>query len=248
MKVRELLERLSEADPESVVLFLEAWSWIDEADEIATVTVPTEAWTFEESSESGHEYSVFYPGNDRDIEERSRQYIAAARAPTIFSEGFVASLSFSDSDGLSEFDALVDASPVALLEPSRAEMEKQAVDAVLNNTKWLTAEIVGKRQNPDASNMHNAAHRWKKAGKIFSIERAGQTLYPLYAFDELGNPIPEVAEILKIFKGYRPFRIASWFESTNTMLHGKRPREVLGSDPAAVVEAAKDHVVGAVHG
>ncbi|MBC8736381.1 hypothetical protein F6X40_05955 [Paraburkholderia sp. UCT31] len=182
-----------------------------------------------------------YPG-DMDMS------IAAARAPTIFSEGFVASLSFSDSDGLSEFDALVDASPVALPEPSRAEMEKQAVDAVLNNTKWLTTEMVGKRQNPDASNMHNAAHRWKKAGKIFSIERAGQTLYPLYAFDELGNPIPEVAEILKIFKGYRPFRIASWFESTNTMLHGKRPREVLGSDPAAVVEAAKDHVVGAAHG
>jgi len=75
MKVRELLERLSEADLESVVLFLEAWSWIDEADEIATVTVPTEAWTFEESSEPGHEYSVFYPGNDRDIEDRPGQYV-----------------------------------------------------------------------------------------------------------------------------------------------------------------------------
>ncbi|WP_321801548.1 hypothetical protein [Caballeronia sp. J97] len=75
MKVRELLERLSEADPESVVLFLEAWSWVDEADEISTVTVPAEAWTFEESSESGHEYSVFYPDNDRDIEDRSRQYV-----------------------------------------------------------------------------------------------------------------------------------------------------------------------------
>ena len=75
MNVRELLERLSEADPESVVLFLEAWSWIDEADEIATVTVPTEAWTFEESSEPGHGYSVFYPGNDRDIKDRPKQYV-----------------------------------------------------------------------------------------------------------------------------------------------------------------------------
>ena len=75
MKVRELLERLSNVDHERVVLFLEAWSWIDEADEIATITVPTEAWTFEESSQPGHGYSVFYPGNDRDIEERSRQYV-----------------------------------------------------------------------------------------------------------------------------------------------------------------------------
>jgi hypothetical protein len=48
--------------------------------------------------------------------------------------------------------------------------------------------------------------------------------------------------------GYQPFRIASWFESTNSMLRGKRPREVLASDPAVVVAAAKDHIVGAVHG
>ncbi|SAL51219.1 hypothetical protein AWB72_05413 [Caballeronia concitans] len=146
------------------------------------------------------------------------------------------------------FQALIDASPVALLEPSRAEMEKRVVDAVLNNTKWLTAEMIGRRDDSNASSVLDATRRWKKAGKIFSIERAGQTLYPLYVFDELGNPIPEVAKVLKIFKGYRPFRVASWFESTNALLRGKRPRELLGSDPAAVVEAARDHVVGPVHG
>ncbi|MGF6658184.1 hypothetical protein OKW34_008774 [Paraburkholderia youngii] len=75
MKVRDLLQRLSTVDPESVVLFLEAWSWVDEADEIATVTIPKEAWTFEESREPGKTYSVFYPGNDRNTEERSRQYV-----------------------------------------------------------------------------------------------------------------------------------------------------------------------------
>ncbi|NVH73676.1 hypothetical protein FSB08_14140 [Paraburkholderia sp. JPY432] len=75
MKVRDLLERLSTVDPESVVLFLEAWSWVDEADEIATVTVPKELWTFEESSESGNAYSIFYPGNDRNIGERSRHNV-----------------------------------------------------------------------------------------------------------------------------------------------------------------------------
>lgn len=143
---------------------------------------------------------------------------------------------------------LVNASPVRLLTPSRAEMEARSIEAVLNGTEWLTAQTVGKRQNPEATNPHAATSRWKKEGKVFAIERAGQTLYPKYAFDELGNPIPEVAEILRVFKGYRPFRIASWFESTNSMLHGKRPREVLASDPSVVVEAAKDHVVGAVHG
>lgn len=143
---------------------------------------------------------------------------------------------------------LVDASPVRLLTPSRAEMEAKAVAAVLGGTTWLSAQTVGKRQNPDATNPHAVPSRWKKEGKIFSIERAGQALYPSYIFDELGNPLPAVAEILGILRGYTPFRIASWFESTNSMLRGRRPREILATDPAAVVEAARDHVVGPVHG
>ncbi|CAE6755986.1 hypothetical protein R20943_03145 [Paraburkholderia aspalathi] len=143
---------------------------------------------------------------------------------------------------------LVDASPVRLLTSTRAEMEAKAVAAVLDGTPWLTAQTVGKQQNPDATNPHAVTSRWKKEGKVFSIERAGQTLYPMYIFDEFGNPIPEVAEVLKVFHGYTPFRIASWFESTNSMLRGKRPREVLATAPSAVFEAARDHAVGAVHG
>lgn len=143
---------------------------------------------------------------------------------------------------------LVDASPVRLLTPTRAEMEAKAVAAVLDGTPWLTAQTVGKQQNPDATNLHAVTSRWKKEGKVFSIERAGQTLYPRYIFDEFGNPIHEVAEVLKVFHGYTPFRIASWFESTNSMLRGKRPREVLATAPSAVCEAARDHAVGAVHG
>ncbi|MFM0619062.1 hypothetical protein PQR37_33930 [Paraburkholderia nemoris] len=148
----------------------------------------------------------------------------------------------------SVLQGLVDASPVRLMTPSRAEMEAKAVAAVLDRTTWLTAQMVGKQQNPDATNLHAVTSRWKKEGRVFAIERAGQTLYPRYIFDDLGNPIPAVAEILKVFEGFTPFRIASWFESTNSMLHGKRPREVLATGPLAVIEAARDHVVGAVHG
>ena len=153
----------------------------------------------------------------------------------------------SEAEG-SALQGLVDASPVRGILSPRAALEAKAVEAVLNGTEWLTAPEVGRQQNPDATNLHAVTSRWKKEGKVFSIERAGQALYPKYIFDQLGNPIPEVAQILQIFEGYRPFRIASWFESTNSMLHRKRPREVLAVDAAAVVEAARDHVVGAVHG
>ncbi|MEX3932163.1 hypothetical protein AB4Y32_10190 [Paraburkholderia phymatum] len=148
----------------------------------------------------------------------------------------------------SALQGLVDASPVRRLPLSRAGMEAKAVAAVLSGTTWVTAQTVGRRQNPDASNLQAVTSRWEKEGKIFSIERAGQTLYPAYIFDELGNPIPEVAEILKVFHDYMPLRIASWFESTNSMLQGKRPRESLATDPSAVVDAARDHVKGATHG
>ncbi|MEX3929164.1 hypothetical protein AB4Y36_34800 [Paraburkholderia sp. BR10936] len=130
--------------------------------------------------------------------------------------------------------------------PLRAGMEAMAAQAVLNGTNWLTAQTVGKRES--AGVIPEAADRWQDEGRVFAIKWAGETLYPSYVFDVLGNPIPEVVEILKVFKGYTPLRIASWFESTNSILHGKRPREVMTSAPSAVLEAARDHVAGAVHG
>jgi diaminopimelate epimerase len=142
----------------------------------------------------------------------------------------------------------VDVTPEKLLTSMRAEMEAAAIEAVLNGTTWLTAQAVDQQQNPNARNPPAVTSRWKTEGKVFSIERAGHTLYPRYIFDEAGNPISEVAQILKVFNGYQPFRIASWFESTNSMLRGKRPREVLATNPAAVIVAARDYVVGPVHG
>ncbi|MGF6634884.1 hypothetical protein [Paraburkholderia sp. MM6662-R1] len=124
----------------------------------------------------------------------------------------------------------------------------EAVAAVMNGTEWVTAQTVGQWHDPEAANPLEVTNRWKQEARIFAIELAGQTLYPAYLFDETGNPIPEVAEILRVFASYGPFRIASWFESTSSMLHGKRPREVLASDSPAVLAAAKDHVVGPVHG
>lgn len=124
----------------------------------------------------------------------------------------------------------------------------KAVAAVINGTEWLTARTVGKRLDPEATDSLAVTNQWKKESRIFAIELAGQPLYPAYLFDETGNPIHEVAEILGVFAGYSPFRIAAWFESTCGMLHGKRPREVLTSNAQAVVAAAKDHVMGPVHG
>ncbi|MGF7000476.1 hypothetical protein [Paraburkholderia sp. GAS32] len=163
----------------------------------------------------------------------------------ILTQGVRSIINTQEQEALREF---VDATPVHRFSAGRAELERKAIEAVLSGTEWLTAQEVGKRQNPDATNQHAMASRWRKEGKVFYIEHKGLSLYPKYVFDEFGNPIPEVAEVLRVFEGYRSFRIASWFESTSSMLNGRRPREVLASDPRAVLSAARDHVLGPVHG
>lgn len=133
-------------------------------------------------------------------------------------------------------------------DPVVMRLRKRAVDAVLNGTDWLKAKDVGSRADPEASNPHSIVSRWVKRGEVFSLEQGGVKLFPDYIFDELGNPLPVVKEILKVFENRSAFRIASWFESTSSALGGKRPRELVKSDPDIVLEAARDSVLGVQHG
>jgi hypothetical protein len=144
--------------------------------------------------------------------------------------------------------ALVDQVEPARPAAKRIDLEKRAIEAVLQGSEWSSAAEIGQRLDDRAVNPHAAVSRWQSAGRIFGIDHRGRKIYPSYVFDASGKPLPEVKEILSILSGYSPFRIASWFESTNSFLGGKRPREVIASDPQTVVAAARDHRTGPVHG
>lgn len=143
---------------------------------------------------------------------------------------------------------LIDESPIRRVAPLAQKLQARTVHDVLNGAAWHTGKVVGMRFNPNAANLHALASRLLKEGKVFAIERAGVKEYPDYAFDPMGNPVPEMSQVLNIMSGYSPFRLASWFESTNAYLGGQRPREVLGTHPEEVVSAARAHVLGPVHG
>lgn len=143
---------------------------------------------------------------------------------------------------------LVDATPIRRVDPLLEKLQARTVQAVLSGTAWHSAKAVGARVDPNAANLHALASRLLKEGRVFAIERSGVKEYPDYAFDPLGNPIPAMREVLGVLSGYSPFRLASWFESTNAHLGGRRPREVLNTDPQAVISAARAHVEGPVHG
>jgi hypothetical protein len=129
-----------------------------------------------------------------------------------------------------------------------ALMPHELEQILLHATEWLTTREVERGAHGDATVTDTVVSAWVTARKVFSIEYAGQSLFPKYIFDATGQPIPAAAEVLGVFFDYPSLRLAAWFESTNSMLGGRRPREVIGDDPKLVIEAARDHLIGPVHG
>lgn len=118
------------------------------------------------------------------------------------------------------------------------EMQKSAAEAILLGTEWLPAIQVGRLAERSASNPAALANRWKKEGKLFSISWKGKDWYPRYAFDDVIQPRPVIAEVIRIFgSGMDPWRIAAWFESSNAWLGGLKPRELM-NEPERIAAAA----------
>ena len=89
-------------------------------------------------------------------------------------------------------------------------------------------------------------HEWATEGRIFSVNDGADERYPLFQIQE-GQPIPQVAEILKTLSAkLSTWQIAFWFTSPNAWTGSWRaPADILASEPQQVVEAAQ-HEVAAV--
>jgi hypothetical protein len=145
-------------------------------------------------------------------------------------------------------DRIIESTPIRRLDTVRAALEQRAIAALFDGTPWLTAEQIGHLRDAKARNPHAAANRWRSERKVFAITKGGVQWFPRYAFDEALDPHPAVSSVMAILDGYSPYRLAAWFDSTNGHLAGRRPREVLHSNPDAVVVAAREHARGPVHG
>ena len=145
-------------------------------------------------------------------------------------------------------DKIIETTPIRPLDAMRAALEQKAIAAIFAGTEWLPAEQIGRLRDPNARNPHGTVTRWKAERKVFALSRGGIQFFPRYAFDEVLDPRQAVAQAMEILNEYSPYRLASWFESTNSFLNGRRPREVIGEDPEAVLAAARDQVRGPVHG
>jgi hypothetical protein len=84
------------------------------------------------------------------------------------------------------------------------------------------------------------AAQWKREGLIFTVPYQGRNIYPTFQFDAQGCPRPVVAEVLATLgQQGRGWQLALWFTSANGWLGGRRPVDILDTDPAAISEAAR---------
>ncbi len=125
----------------------------------------------------------------------------------------------------------------------QARRNAAAREGLLQEFGALTSAEVADLAGSRASNKAALANRWKQEGRIFPVTHHGQTLFPAYQFDGEGQPRPVIAQVLSTLgKQSRDWELALWFLSASGWLGGKRPVDLLDSDPAAVAEAARREI------
>lgn len=88
---------------------------------------------------------------------------------------------------------------------------------------------------------------WRKGKRLLAVwhEPFKAWLYPDFQFDQEGL-IKEMPEMLAVYDRYyshvwgNTWTILEWFLSPHALLDGRRPMEVLASDPQQVLTVARD--------
>lgn len=145
--------------------------------------------------------------------------------------------------------ALMPSIPAAVVK--QASMEARARAAVLTSSDWLTAKDIAERAGLSTANASSTPWKWKQDGSIFAINNEGRNLFPIYGLDPDSGyrPLKSLKSIIEVFKGRKEsWGMAYWFASANSFLGGKRPMDLIKSEPSHVLAAAEDEVAGVVHG
>jgi len=107
--------------------------------------------------------------------------------------------------------------------------------AFVSRYECLTAETVADESGNTAKNRSAIASRWAVEKKIFSIRYENKTLYPKFQFRD-GSPIPAITRVLELFPDhFTGWDVAFFFTSPNSYLDGRKPVDLLKSDPEKVV-------------
>jgi hypothetical protein len=124
-----------------------------------------------------------------------------------------------------------------------AELRIRFLDEFESVSSAELAELVSSRSKNRAA----LAYNWRSQGRIFSIPVGREQRYPLFQVDlEASEPKQAVAEVLSALgeAGLEGWQLALWFAGPLASLDGRRPVELLDTEPGRVVNAAR--VVAAI--
>ena len=132
-----------------------------------------------------------------------------------------------------------------------AGMLVAARKAVLASDDWLNAAELAQLAGLSPRNPSAQPNKWKKQGQIFAIHHNGVDYFPGYGLDpdNAFRPLKALAGILAVLAPHKDgWGMAYWFMSVNGFLGGQRPQDLLSTDPDCVLAAARDEVMGVLHG
>ena len=148
-------------------------------------------------------------------------------------------------------EALVPPTPAPARILKEAAMLVKARKAVLESGDWVNAAELAQLAQLSTANPSAQPNKWKKGGRIFAIHHNGVDYFPAYGLnkDEDFRPLKALAQVIEVFEGKKNgWGMAFWFMSANSYLGGKRPQDLLTTDPDRVIAAALDEVQGVAHG
>ena len=132
-----------------------------------------------------------------------------------------------------------------------AKMLVQAKTEILHSNDWITAHEIAELAQFKSSNPSSQPNKWKLSGKIFALRHEGVDYFPIYGLDPAHGfrPFARLGSVISTLASMKDgWGMAFWFASPNGYLGGKRPKDLLQSDPQGVLEAAEDEVAGVIHG
>ena len=144
-------------------------------------------------------------------------------------------------------DLLVGEVALTPVDVKRARLEAKALRAIRHSTEWLTSAEIADLAELWPANPVGIVSRWKQQGRLYALRHGGKDYYPKYALGPDFHPLPVIKEILAVLSGYDPELLAGWFDSTSRFLRGRRPRELVATEPAKVLAAARNMIEVQVH-
>lgn len=170
----------------------------------------------------------------------------------MFTQAFLAQMHPVPADTIASVVALiVPKKPVPSTLLREARMLAQAKIEILQSNDWVTAREISKLAHFSSNNPSSQPNKWKHAGKIFALRHEGGDYFPIYGLDsgQGFRPLPALERVIATLATMKDgWAMAFWFASPNTFLGGRRPKEVLWSNPSGVLSAAKEEVSGVLYG